>query len=166
MKGSSSEFRNGMRGTIALESTNGVTSLVSPIVDIPILVGQGMINGYSFFSNLRSEHALTREQVTRASLTLLCSAQLALAIYYFFVGIECDKENPNTCKAYSLLLGLKIGIGLFAAGVSEAVKRPFEEEQTIRALRENPQALLTFETQQPQVQTDFAHVVGNLSARP
>lgn len=165
MKGSSSEFRNGMRGTIALESTNGIASLVSPIVDIPILVGQGMINGYSFFSNLRSEHALTREQITRASLTLLCSAQLTLAIYYFFAEIKCDTENPNTCKAYSLLMALKIGVGLFAAGVSEVIKRPYEVEETIRALRDPPQTLVSFDMQQPNVQTEFAQVV-DLSARP
>lgn len=166
MKGSSSEFRNGMRGTIGLESTNGISSLVSPIVDVPILVGQAMINGYSFFSNLRSEYALTREQITRASLALICSAQLALAIYYFFEEIECDTKKPNTCKAYSLLMGLKIGIGLFAAGVSEVIKRPFVEEEEIRALRENPQTLVTFEAQPTQMQTDYAHVVAPLSVRP
>lgn len=165
MKGSSREFRNGMRGTIALESTNGVSSLV-PLVEIPVLVGQGMINGYSFFSNFRSDNALTREQLTRASFALLCSAQLALAIYYFFSEIECDKEQSNSCKAYSVLMALKIGLGLFAGGVSEVVKRPFSVEQAIRMAQENPPAVTTLEAQPSFIQTDYAQVVLPYHLRP
>lgn len=134
---STRNFRNQMRGNIILEAANGAAALINPYVTIPSVVAQGLVNGYSFFSNVRDSYSLTREKVASFSLFAFCTVQLALLGYYFFAGMNCaenDKDNVM-CRVGFFIALCKLGVSTFAVGGSEYSKRSFRTEEIIKQRR-------------------------------